>query len=105
MGWLNSFATVAYAGWTAAVLATIGVILAEYRSSRDPLWLLVLATALLQFVGSVTLSITIGSWQFVPWLLGAIIVRAAWLLSAATLWMTVLCILWRRYAEHKHDAL
>lgn len=75
MGWLNAFATVAYAGWTAAVLATIGVILAEYRSSRDPLWLLVLATALLQFVGSATLGITIGSWQFVPWLLGAIIVR------------------------------
>ena len=79
MGWLNAFATVAYAGWTAAVLATIGVILAEYRSSRDPLWLLVLATALLQFVGSATLGITIGSWQFVPWLLGAIIVRVAWL--------------------------
>ena len=58
MGWLDVFATIAYAGWTAAVLATIGVILAEYRASRDPIWLLVLLTAGLQLVGSATLTIT-----------------------------------------------
>ena len=105
MGWLNVFATIAYAGWTAAVLATIGVILAEYRASRDPIWLLVLLTAGLQLVGSGVLTITIGSWQSLPWLPAAIVVRAAWLLSAGTLWATVICLLWRRYHQRHDDAL
>lgn len=106
MGWLDILATVAYAGWTAAVLMAAGVIVAEYRATRDSIWLMVLATAVLQFIGSAALSLTIGSFAFLPLTPAAIIVRSAWLLSAMTLWATVLHVLWRRYRESKrNDAL
>lgn len=106
MGWLNVLATIAYAGWTAAVLMAVGVIVAEYRASKDTIWLMVLATAVLQFVGSAVLSLTIGSFAFLPMTPAAIVVRGAWLLSAITLWAAVLHVMWRRYRESKrHDAL
>lgn len=105
MGWLDVLATVAYASWTAAVLMAVGVIVAEYRTTRDSIWLMVLATAIFQFAGSAALSLTIGSFAFLPLTLATIIVRGAWLLSAMTLWATVVHVLWRRYKGSRQGAL
>lgn len=97
MNYFDLLASLAYPMWASLCLVWSAIFLAEYRATRNPMYLLVIAAATAQMFAFSILSVSTGAMVFIPFSKVAPYVRSLAIASSVCAWLYTVMYLWNRW--------